>query len=270
MKKLTLLALVSLCALHSAFAQEFRGQATYESKITLPEGIETETPKLDDATNKLVEEALASALQKTYILNFDKNASLFEEEKKLKPTNPSISIMVSVGTEGIEYKNIKEKKMVTETTLFDKEFLIVDNLEQFDWKLEKETKKIGNYTCYKATSVIKNDEVPQEDTKEKTVFLGEPKERKITAWYTPEVPVSHGPGAYWGLPGLILEVNDGVTTLLCSKIVLNSKDKTEIKAPKKGKKVTAAEFRKIEEEKAKEFEQQQESDGDTMIIHMGG
>ena len=57
--------------------------------------------------------------------------------------------------------------------------------------------------------------------------LNMPKEITITAWYSPEIPVSQGPENYWGLPGLILEVNDGKTTILCSKVVLNLKDKVE-------------------------------------------
>jgi GLPGLI family protein len=35
-----------------------------------------------------------------------------------------------------------------------------------------------------------------------------PKDVTITAWYTPEIPVNQGPENYWGLPGLILEIND--------------------------------------------------------------
>ena len=41
----------------------------------------------------------------------------------------------------------------------------------------------------------------------------------------------------------------GITTFLCSKIVLNPKEKIEIKAPKNGKKVTQKEFDEIEEKK---------------------
>jgi GLPGLI family protein len=65
-----------------------------------------------------------------------------------------------------------------------------------------------------------------------------PKETIVTAWYTPEIPVNQGPDKYWGLPGLILEVNDGKTVILCSKVVLNSKTKAEIKAPTKGKEIS--------------------------------
>jgi GLPGLI family protein len=46
--------------------------------------------------------------------------------------------------------------------------------------------------------------------------------------------VNQGPENYWGLPGLILEINDSKTVILCSKIVLNPKEKTVIKAPVKG------------------------------------
>jgi GLPGLI family protein len=51
-----------------------------------------------------------------------------------------------------------------------------------------------------------------------------PKDVTITAWYTPETSKSRS----WkllGLPGLILEINDGKTVILCSKIVLNLKKK---------------------------------------------
>ena len=75
------------------------------------------------------------------------------------------------------------------------------------------------------------------------------KEVVVEAWYTPEVPINHGPSEYWGLPGLILAVSDDVTTIICSKITLNPKDKIEIKAPKKGKKVTQAEYDEISREK---------------------
>ena len=79
---------------------------------------------------------------------------------------------------------------------------------------------------------------------------GKPKEdRLVTAWYTPDIPVSHGPAEYWGLPGLILEVNDGSMILLCSKLMLNPEKKFEVKPPKKGERVTRAEFDAIKKKK---------------------
>ena len=52
----------------------------------------------------------------------------------------------------------------------------------------------------------------------------------VEAWYTPQIPVGHGPAEYWGLPGLILEVSAGNTTMLCSKIVMNPAEKEKIRS----------------------------------------
>jgi GLPGLI family protein len=79
-----------------------------------------------------------------------------------------------------------------------------------------------------------------------------PKEITITAWYTPEIPVNQGPEGYWGLPGLILEVNDGKTTIFVQKC-LNPKDKVEIKAPNNGKEVSQKEYDEIVTKKMEEF-----------------
>lgn len=269
MSKVILTTVLIMCAAIGAMAQEFRGLAVYESQITLPKGEATiELGETDPEMDKLLHEALAGALHSTYTLHFDKNTSIYEKEAKINPKDQIMAVMVSVGESGgIEYKNIKEKKTVIETSLFDKEFLIVDDLENFEWKLETETRKIGSYTCYKAIAVRKPEE-PKKKDDDKTVLLTTSKdEKKIIAWYAPEIPVGNGPAGFWGLPGLILEVNDGMTTLLCSKLVLNPKEKKEIKAPKKGRKVTRKEYAKIEEEKAKEMEQM--GDGGSIMI-IGG
>jgi len=65
---------------------------------------------------------------------------------------------------------------------------------------------------------------------------------QVEAWYTLQIPLRHGPAEYWGLPGLILEVSAGNTTMLCSQIVLNPKDGIDIKIPEKGKEVTKKEY----------------------------
>lgn len=74
-----------------------------------------------------------------------------------------------------------------------------------------------------------------------------------TAWYTPEIPVSVGPDGYWGLPGLILEVQEDRRVLLCSQIILNPSEKFSIEVPSRGKVVTQDEFNTIQEEKNKEW-----------------
>src|SRR5690606_7757644 len=78
-------------------------------------------------------------------------------------------------------------------------------------------------------------------------------EIEVTAWFTPQIPVSNGPGEYSGLPGLILELNAYRSTLLCSKIVMNPKDAEKIEPPTKGKEVTRTEYVKSVKEKTDEL-----------------
>ncbi|AWH84998.1 GLPGLI family protein [Flavobacterium album] len=250
-------------AAFSASAQDFRGTATYESKTSIDFSLSGGEPGSDEE-NQLppeleaqLQEQLKKAFEKKYTLSFDKTASLYVEEEQLVPQTNQMVININNYEGGKQYKNLKDKSAITEHEVFGKEFLIMDSLHKYDWKLGSETKKIGIYTCYKATVTIKARPVP-ETVKAISLTDVPEKDKVITAWYTPEIPVSHGPGGYWGLPGLILEVNNGSTTLLCSKVVLNPKDKIEIKAPKKGTKVSRAEFDKIVEDKIRETQEMDE------------
>ena len=81
-----------------------------------------------------------------------------------------------------------------------------------------------------------NDKEDNETAKDSTATkdimddIEVPKEIEITAWYTPQIPINQGPGEYWGLPGLILEINADRTTILCSKIIMNpSENKNSFK-----------------------------------------
>ena len=82
-----------------------------------------------------------------------------------------------------------------------------------------------------------------------------PKTRKvnITAWFTPQIPVSTGPAKHGGLPGLILEVNTDNTNMLCTKVVLNPKEKMKIKISNKGTVVNVEEYNKIRTDKIKQM-----------------
>ncbi|MBT8260174.1 MAG: GLPGLI family protein, partial [Bacteroidia bacterium] len=162
-----------------------------------------------------------------------------------------------------------------EQEFFGKQFLVIDQLEPLEWKLEGETKQIGQYLCMKATAIKQvdnmdfmqmrrrpaRDEKPEEKSKDSTKTnnpldeIEVPKEIEVVAWYTPQIPVSQGPGEYWGLPGLILEINEGRTTVLCSKIVLNPEEKEELKIPSKAKEVTKEEYNDIMQKKMKEMQE---------------
>lgn len=279
MKKIILSFAVIFFTILSATAQDFQGMAVYESKTSLGDDMpKIESKEITPEMRKMIEERMKSMFEKTFVLKFDKTASLYSEEEKLDAGDEmsrGFKMMGSMmGGGGKQYKNIKEKIVLQEKEIFGKEFLVSDSLPQIKWKMETETKKIGNYTCYKATASVPVDKSnfmnfrpkkgAEEEAKKKTEeelkstnfmdMVEMPKEKIITAWYTPEVPVSMGPENYYGLPGLILEVSDGKTTLLCSKVVINPKEKADIKPLKKGEKVTQAQFADIMMKKMKEMQ----------------
>ena len=93
---------------------------------------------------------------------------------------------------------MKEQRYVKQSDLLGKVFLIEDSLKTNAWKLQGETKNIGTYTCLKQHW---NAEVDLDmDGRFK-------KNQTVTAWYTPQIPVSNGPEEFQGLPGLILEIS---------------------------------------------------------------
>lgn len=276
MKKISAL-IISLFAM-AASAQDFQGVATYESKTAtpeLPKGDRNITPEME----KMIKERMKKALEKTFILTFNRSESTYLEEEKLDAPgdNGGMRMMASfMGGGGKHYKNIKEKRFAMEKEIMGKEFLIDDTLPKIKWALQAETKKIGDYTCYKATAMVPTDKSdfrnmrpkkeeakkegsePAKTENKTTNFMANmemPKEVAITAWYTPDIPVSTGPANYWGLPGLILEVSDGQTTILCSKIVLNPKEKAVIKKPVTGSKVTQAQYEEVVTKKVEEMRQ---------------
>jgi len=60
--------------------QEFQGQAIYFSKATMELG--SWGARMSEAQKKQVQARLKNRLEKTYILNFNKEESVFNEEEK--------------------------------------------------------------------------------------------------------------------------------------------------------------------------------------------
>ena len=261
-------------------AQSISGQAFYESKTTVDlDEMGAGSREMTEEMKKMVSQMMKSALEKTYILTFTKDESIYKEEEKLdaSPINPAFKMMMNSYTPGAQYKNLKTNEIVEENEFFGKQFLVTDSIKSLDWQMTKDTKQIGQYTVFKAIAMKKVDPTdfsmarPKRDRKgrdeKENAKVGKdstnfddpmdmieiPEEIEVTAWFTPQIPVSNGPGEFGGLPGLIMELNVYRTTLLCSKVVINPKSAEKIEAPKKGKKVTREEYIKIVQEKTEEL-----------------
>ena len=220
--------------------------------------------RLSEAQKKQIAARMKNRLEKGYVLSFNKEESLFVEEDQLDAISGATDSWGKNFAPGKQYKNVKSNTQLQEQEFYGKKFLVNDVLQTIDWKLESDTKNIGNYTCFKATASIPTDQLTWysfswdnlKETDDTEIDSTQPKDVKMTlveAWYTPQVPVRHGPLEYWGLPGLILEVSADNTTMLCSKLVLNPDEVIEIEAPSKGKEVTKLEYRTIINNKMVEF-----------------
>lgn len=100
----------------------------------------------------------------------------------------------------------------------------------FDWQMTTETKIIQGYTCYKAHSsytVVRGDRI--------FTF-------PIIAWFTPEIPYPFGPKGYFGLPGLIMELQERNITYGVSKITFDNSTTQKMPNIPNYKSITEAEW----------------------------
>ena len=252
---LTLLLFFGI-GLQTALAQGFTGRAYYKS--TSQFSIKMDSTKMAPEQMAQIQASLKKQMEQNYVLSFNQTESTWKKEESLgggpatASSGGAVFMVASSGEGSTLYKNIADQTYLEDHEMMEKAYLVKDNLTPEEWELSGETKKVGNYTAQKAsfTKIV--------DSKRFSTGMTEMENVKdtlqITVWFTPEIPVSHGPENYFGLPGLILEVQNQGRTLICEKIELNpSSEPVVIERPSKGKEITLAEFKKIQEEGMKQM-----------------
>lgn len=170
-----------------------------------------------------------------YHLKFNKTESLFENHYRqfMKSDNgDDLEIAMQVaGVAGDFYTNIQEKEVLNQLKYLNKNWLISHKIKDLKWKITEETKTILGYSCKKA--IVEFDPI---------MSIG----GEITAWFTPDIPFQFGPTTFVGLPGMILQVDQGNYTFYATDIKL---DEEFIKIEKpKGKPQPVREFQKERKE----------------------
>jgi GLPGLI family protein len=261
--------------LQAAFAQGFTGRAYYKS--TSQFSIKMDSTKMAPEQIAQIQASLKKQMEQNYILSFNQTESTWKKEESLGggPATASaggaVFMVATSGERSTLYKNIADQSFLEQQDMMGKAYLVKDMLEPVEWELSEETKKVGNYTVQKAsyTRIV--------DSKRFSTGMTEMENVKdtlqVTVWFTPEIPVAHGPENFFGLPGLILEVQNQGRTLICEKIELNpSADPVVIERPSKGKEITQAEFRTVQEEGMKQMMnryQGKPGEGNRMEIRIG-
>tara|TARA_B100000212_G_scaffold262511_1_gene202271 strand:+ start:2163 stop:2903 length:741 start_codon:yes stop_codon:yes gene_type:complete len=215
---------------------------------------------------KAMKERMKPFLEPVYILTFDKTKSIYQQEETLDAPGSGGGrgwgkMWASAG--GPVYKDIATQKSLQSTEFMGKKFLISNDQNKIKWVMEKEQKMIGNYLCFKATaqvskpktmtSVWRKAEKENDSIKDSANYETQEEYSMVTAWYTPQIPVSHGPAEFGGLPGLILELTTDRTVMLCTRVVMNPEKRIQISEPTKGEFVSRTEFENIVEVKTKEM-----------------
>lgn len=242
-------------------AQSLTGVATYKTATAVK--FEMKSSQFSPEQQKRFQERMAAAGRKEFKLHFNSKESLYQEVEALQKEGARGGFFMMMGSGGgaTIYKNLPEGRFTKQTEFFGKAFLIKDSLPQNKWQLSNETKSIGKYPCYKATyqDIKKSLRIERENGERKDTVIIDT--IQVVAWYTPQVPVSNGPEEYGGLPGLILELNNGTTTYVCSQIVLNPEEKVSIKEPNQGKEVSDEEYRAITKAKIEEMREMNRNNG---------
>ncbi|MFI2742148.1 GLPGLI family protein [Zhouia sp. PK063] len=201
-------------------AQINSGKITY--KLNMDEfykGLEEQ--QSSQSVLNMFEKTIGLIEDMSFTLEFDHEKGLFKKEKTMAVGNEITSIVNlanTLATDGIYYYDLKNKKQLFLPTNTPESYYVAQDITPMNWNLTKETKRIGKFNCYKATTHIhKND-----------------KDFLVTAWYTPEIPFSYGPKQFAGtLPGTILELQELVgRTYTATEIILNPKQAIKIEWPK--------------------------------------
>ncbi|TFH27589.1 MAG: GLPGLI family protein [Bacteroidia bacterium] len=191
-----------------------------------------------------VDEQMAAQIPKERksekVLRFTEDEAMFEnllkdDPEENMPTEGAGIMIKMYQPDNKTYIDLKNKKMIEQKEFMSRVFLIESELEPEKWKMTGNQRQILEYACQEAISEVEG--------------------KDVHAWFTPQIAVATGPGSYSSLPGLVLavEMHDGDMKLEATSVELKPLDKSVLKKPTKGKKVTRDEYQAIVAKKMKEM-----------------
>ncbi len=229
----------------SIYSQINKAEVFYKQTVT--KGVfDSITVKEKDQLNNGYLSIVNNSLKK-YGDTFEYKLSIINDESQFKhieslsiDDNLSYTIAFNLAeADNYYYNNNSTNEKVVQKPAYGKIYRVSSVIQNSPWILHKESKKIGKYTCYKATTIkiVKNSS---------GVF-----KTVITAWYAPEIPLSFGPKGYGNLPGLIIVLEDNFIKYTVSKLIVNSSLVSSIEKPTKGELISETEFEKMVSDTAK-------------------
>ncbi len=274
MKKIQLAFALLVALATTATAQMKEGKISYERKTNMHRNIP------DPQMKSMIPEFRTDKFE----LIFNESASLFRSVVDDEAPDPFANAGGGGGGMRMNfrmpttttYTDLAKQTQYEERAFFEKEFLIVDSLKQYKWKLSEETKTIAKQLCKKATTMVTAPQMRvrisrggENNTDTAANAPIKPRETELVVWYAENIPVSVGPDNYSGLPGVIMEMNlDNGATVTTAVEVSAKYPKKELIQPTKGEKVTRTQF---QEQMQKLMQDMQRGGGGMMRnIRIGG
>ena len=250
-----------------AQAQMKEGRIIYERTVRLPVRAFNADPEI------------ASQLPKTrtdqFELLFGNNQSLWQYLPGIGNEDPGtisgngVVLRFASGANDVSYCNFDKRTRTDQREIMERSYVVLDSLRKGDWKLTDETKTILNYTAHKAIGKRIGTRAQM------TMENGEMKRQMVTdtsvvvAWFTTGIPVPVAPGSdmQGQLPGAVLEVDVNNGQTVYKALEVSSKvNADKIREPKKGKKITAAEFDREREKLMEEMRRNMQNGGNGNVI----
>ncbi|UMQ42824.1 GLPGLI family protein [Chryseobacterium sp. Y16C] len=201
MKKLLVFSCILIGMITSAQTNRFFYEYKFIPDINDKTDIKTEMMYLDIDKN-----GSSYYSRDKYIADSTQKADL---EKQIKAFSGSININKREKPGQVSYrvtKSYPDFKTYLFRNISSDSYKIKEDKKP-EWKIQSEKQKIGEYTAQKAT----------------TSFGG----REWIAWFASDLPFQDGPYTFYGLPGLIVKIEDTtgshVMTLVGNKVLQSSK-----------------------------------------------
>ncbi len=213
------------------------GKIVYEEVIKLNITLEGEAAQFADM--------LPQEQKSEKVLYFNEAYSLYEKNRAKRSGEDAFKAMESeemaVHIEVYEpenkiFKDLKRQEQIEMREFMGRHFLITEAFETPVWKFTGKSREILSLHCMEA-------------------FYENEEGKRVVAWFTPEIPVSLGPGNISGLPGMVLavDINKGEHLMTAIRIDREKVAKEQLKKPRKGKRVTEEAYRAMVERKMQEM-----------------
>ena len=142
---------------------------------------------------------------------------------KIEVTKAGVNLTwIMAGGDNMHYTDWHREYNIYSTNVLHTKYRIEGKTKE--WLISEETKILNGYTCYRAE--LKSN-------------------KKITAWFTPEITVKHGPKGFNGLPGLVLELTRGRFSWVVDEIDFEYSEFDEIREPIGGELLSEDEYKKM-------------------------